>query len=331
MNAGPGFTVGPSPCATFRRSVADGFRCRKPVRFGLLREHVLAYGASMRALPVLFRAGFLCLLIADGPSSALAQEPAYFVTYTHYLEEPGNLEIAVVTTTGLPRDGHSAYTAPWLELEYGVTGWWAAELYLEGVATRRDGSGFTGWRWENRFRPSKGEHRINPMFYIEYESINEASRIQKEIVGSGPLAFEPIAELRQTHMHEIEVKLILSSVAGAWNVIENFIAEKNLSADEGLEFGYSVGVSRSLGSLASGITCHVCRENFMAGVEAYGGLGTTKTSGLSGTRHYVAPVLAWHVADRTTLKVSAGFGLTSASDRYLLRVGYAYALPIGGR
>jgi hypothetical protein len=285
----------------------------------------------MGSFTVLIRACVLCLLTAAGASSALAQEPSYFVTYTHYLEEPGNLEIAVATTTGLPRDGHSAYTAPWLELEYGLTGWWTAELYLEGVTTRHDGSGFTGWRWENRFRPLKGEHRMNPVLYVEYENINEASRIQKEIVGSGPLAFERISELRQTHVHEFEGKLILSSVAGAWNLSENFIVEKNLSADEGLEFGYSIGVSRSLGSLASGTSCHWCRENFGAGVEVYGGLGTTKTSGLNNTRHYLAPALGWHVTDRTTLKVSTGFGVTSASDRYLLRFGYAYELPIGGR
>jgi hypothetical protein len=177
----------------------------------------------------------------------------------------------------------------------------------------------------------KEEHRLNPVLYVEYESINEASRIQKEIVGSGALAFEPIATLRQTHVHELEGKLILSSVAGSWNVSENFIIEKNLSANEGLEFGYSVAVSRPLGTLATGTSCHVCRENFVAGVEGYGGLGTTKISGLSDTRHYIAPVLGWHVTDRAMLKVSAGFGLAHASDRYLLRAGYAYELPIGGR
>ena len=285
----------------------------------------------MPSRPLLVRIAALCLLTAARASAVLAQEPAYFVTYSHYLEEPGNLEIAVATTTGLPKDGHSAYTAPWLELEYGLTGWWTTELYVEGVTTRHDGSGFTGWRWENRFRPLKGEHRLNPLLYVEYERINEASRIQKEIVGSGPLTFAPIADLRQNRVHELEGKLILSSVVGAWNVSENFTLEKNLSADEGLEFVYSVGVSRSLGSLASGAACHACRENFMAGLEAYGGLGTTKTPGLTDTRHYIAPVLAWHVTDRTTLKVSTGFGVTSASDRYLLRVGYAYELPLGGR
>jgi len=42
-------------------------------------------------------------------------------------------------------------------------------------------------------------------------------------------------------------------------------------------------------------------------------------------------VLAWRLTDTSTFKVSAGFGLTNASDRVLLRVGYAYELPIGGR
>ena len=285
----------------------------------------------MRPFPMLVRAALLCVLTFAAGSAALAQEPPYFVTYAHYLEEPGNLEIAVATTTGVPKGQGATYTAPWLELEYGVTGWWTTELYFEGVTTQHDGSGFAGWRWENRFRPLKGEHRLNPVLYLEYESINGASRIQKEIVGSGGLAFEPIAELRQSHAHELEGKLILSSVVGAWNVSENVIVEKNLSEDEGLEFGYSVGVSRSLGSLASGTPCHLCRENFTAGVEAYGGLGSTRQTTLADTRHFVAPVLAWRATDRTALKVSTGFGVTSASDRYLLRIAYAFELPIRGR
>src|SRR3954463_8896570 len=93
-----------------------------------------------------------CCLVLAGARPALAQEHAYFVTYDHYLEEPGNLEIAVANTSGFPREGRG-YAAPWLELEYGVTGWWTAEVYLEAVTTRDDGSAFTGWRWENRFRP----------------------------------------------------------------------------------------------------------------------------------------------------------------------------------
>src|SRR3989442_6338159 len=54
--------------------------------------------------------------------TASAQERAYFVTYDHYLEEPRNLEIAIASTTGIPKNGHAAYSAPWLELEYGDAG-----------------------------------------------------------------------------------------------------------------------------------------------------------------------------------------------------------------
>jgi hypothetical protein len=265
------------------------------------------------------------------PARAHAQEPAYFVTYDHYLEEPGNVEIGVSNTTGLPRHGESPYHAPWLEVEYGLTGWWTTEVYAEGVTTNRDGSGFTGWRWENRFRPLAAEHAVNPVLYVEYERVNEASRIQKEIVGSGGLEFEPIDELRATSAHEIEGKLILSSAAGDWNIAENFIVEKNLSEDEGLEFGYSVGVSRPIGTIASGAACRFCAEHFVAGVEAYGGLGSTQAFGGAEQRHYVAPVIAWHVSERSTLKASVAAGLTSASDRLLVRVGWIYEFSTRGR
>ncbi|HTI36340.1 MAG TPA: hypothetical protein VL484_02175 [Vicinamibacterales bacterium] len=262
---------------------------------------------------------------------ARAQEAAYFVTYAHYLEEPGNLEVALANTTGLPKNDQASYSAPWLELEYGLTGWWTAELYLEGVTTQGDGSAFTGWRWENRFRPLRSEHRLNPVLYIEYEHTNEASRIQKEIVGSGGIEFEPIGDLREARTHELEGKLILSSVAGVWNVSENVTFEKNLSEDEGLEFGYSVGVSRPIGLVASGSSCRFCAENFVVGLEAYGGLGSTEGFESGEQRHYLAPVIGWHVTSQTTLKASVGFGLTRASDHALLRVGVSYELPRGGR
>jgi hypothetical protein len=271
------------------------------------------------------------MVVALGASSALAQERPYFVTYDHYLEEAGNLEVGFATTTGVPKQNQSAYTAPWLEVEYGVTGWWTTELYLEGVTTRHDGSGFAGWRFENRFRPLATEHRINPVIYVEYERVSEASRIQKEIVGEGGLAFEPIAHLREESFHELEAKLILSSALHSWNLAENIIVEKNLSEDEGIEFGYSVGLSRPLGNLARGTDCHLCAENFVAGVEVYGALGTSKAFGVDDTRHYIAPVLAWRLSDRSSLKASVGFGLTKASDHALFRFGWSYELPTRGR
>ena len=66
------------------------------------------------------------------------QESPYFVTYDHHMEEPGNLEIETSTTMGIPRSGQKFFVAPYAEFEYGLTGRWTTELYLEGAATAGD-------------------------------------------------------------------------------------------------------------------------------------------------------------------------------------------------
>jgi hypothetical protein len=243
---------------------------------------------------------------------------------TIHLEEPGNLEIAAASTVRVRED--SALTAPWVEIEYGVTGRWTTELYLEGISTQDDSTISTGWRLENRFRPLKREHWINPVLYFEYESINEASGIAKEIVGNAEISDESNAELRRVHAHELETKLILSSTVHDWNISENFIVEKNLSEEEGFEFGYAFGVYRPLSSLASGQACRFCRENFAAGFEVYGGLGSTNGFGFKDTAHYFAPVLAWQVSENSTLRFSPGIGLTDVSAPALIRFGYSYEI-----
>lgn len=265
------------------------------------------------------------------PLCAVAQEPPFFVTYDHHLEEPGNLEISTQSTFGVQKHDLPNYWAPLAEFEYGVTGWWSTSLYLEGTSQFHDSTVFTGYRLENRFKPLKGEHKINPILYFEFENINEASRIQKEVVGHAELSGESLSELRQEKARELEAKLILSSTVKNWTVSENFIVEKNLTEDEGYEFGYAVGAYRPLASLASGKECRFCRENFAAGLEMYGGLGSTEQFGIKGTAQYIAPGLLWHLGENSTFKVSPSFGLTEGSARMLFRVGYTYEINGFGR
>ena len=267
----------------------------------------------------------LLLLIFSGLSS-FAQESPFFVTYTHHLEEPGNLDIETSSTAGVPREGQRFYFAPYMELEYGVTARWTSELYLEGQSTSGDSTVFTGWRLENRFKPLDREHWINPVLYLEYEDLNEASRIQKEVEGGGPDLSSGNARLTPIHDHELEGKLILSSDYHDWNISENFILAKNFSRSEGVEFGYAFGASRPLATLASGANCRFCRENFTVGAEMYGGLGSTQGFGLHDTAHYIAPVISWMVGDNSTLRFSPGFGVTHESNPVLIRVGYTYEI-----
>jgi hypothetical protein len=255
-----------------------------------------------------------------------AQESPFFVTYTHHMEEPGNLDLEFSTTNGLPRSGQRSYIAPFMELEYGVTARWTSELYLESQSTSGDSPVFTGWRWENRYKVLGREHWINPVLYLEYEDLNEASRIQKEIEGGGPDFTSPSSVLPPTRDHELEGKLILSSDYHDWNISENFILAKNFSQSEGIEFGFAFGISRTLGTLASARDCHFCRENFSLGAEVYGGLGSTLDFGVHDTAHYIAPVISWAVSDNSTLRLSPGFGLTHETNPVLIRFGYTYEI-----
>lgn len=253
-----------------------------------------------------------------------AQDKPYFVTYDHHLEEPGNLEISFSNNLGVPCAGQPVFAAPLLELEYGTTAWWTTEFYLEGQSRQGDNPIFTGWRLENRFRPLAREHRINPVLYFEFENVNEGSRIMKEVVGHADSFDEPNSDLSREKARELEAKLILSSTAHDWNISENFIVEKNLSADEGYEFGYAVGVWRPLSRLASGANCRFCRENFIGGVELYGGLGSTEQFGFHDTAHYLGPVIRWRLSDNTSLQFSPAIGLTHGSNPVLLRLAYTY-------
>ena len=255
-----------------------------------------------------------------------AQESPYFVTYDHHLEEPGNLEVETQSNAGFPRHGDPSYFAPYLELEYGINTRWTTELYLEGQSRSGDSTVFTGWRLEHRFRPLAGEHRINPILYAEYEDINEASRIQKEILGHAATFDEANADTRRIRAREIETKLILSSNVHDWNISENFIAEKNLSHNEGVEFGYAFGLSRPLGTFASANNCRFCRENFIAGAELFGGVGSTRAFGFHDTAHYFAPAISWQLGNNSSLRFSPAIGLNDKSASVLLRFGYSYEI-----
>lgn len=272
-----------------------------------------------------WRWAYFAILLAVVPAlkaSSPAQESPYFVTYDHYLEEPGSLEIEYFSNFATQRMGND-FHAYWMELEYGATAWWTTELYLDGQSTFGDSTVFGGFRLENRFRLLNSEHVINPVLYLEYEQINSADKIMKEVEGHDVEADHAIANalLRHEHNHEMELKLLLSSTQKGWNLALNPLAAKNITGGNPWEFGYALGVSRPLSLKASATRCSFCRENFVAGAEMYGGLGDRYSFGLRDTSHYLAPVVAWNLPSNWTLRLSPGFGLNDNSHRLLLRWG----------
>jgi hypothetical protein len=270
------------------------------------------------------------VLAVLGPSAA-AQERPYFVTYDHYLEEPRTLELELNPLYGSVEDGND-FVAGSMELEYGATAWWTTELYLDGQHTEDDSTVFTGFRWENRFRPTTREHAINPILYVEYEDVNGADKVLSSVVGHDVAADfdESNADLKDEVERELELKLILSSAVSGWNISENLIAVKNLT-NEPWEFGYAFGVSRPLALAATAGRCAFCPENFVAGLELYGGLGDAERFGLNDTSQYLAPLIAWNLPSSMTLKLSPGWGLNDDSLPFVLRFGFAIEFPGLGR
>jgi hypothetical protein len=268
----------------------------------------------------------LCLfLFSVAVASAAAQERPYFVTYSHEMEEPGNLDIELFAADGKP-PGANRFLGANIEFEYGVKAWWTSEFYLDGQSTQHDSTIFTGYRWENRFRPLLREHWINPVIYVEFENTS-ADKALREVVGHDgvPDFTDPNAMARRDKEREIETKLILGSNFRGWNVSENIIAEKNLSNDP-WEFGYAVAASRPLKLAASAHDCTFCPETFQAGVEMYGGLGDRYSFGTRLTSQYLGPTINWTAPHGTTLSFSPQFGLNDYSIPRLYRFGISYEI-----
>jgi len=274
----------------------------------------------------------LVLVLVLTPTYVLAQDHQrpYFVTYDHYMEEKDALEIAATSVVGRA-GGINTFVGSFTEFEYGVTKWWTSASYIDWQHTRHEGSLFTGFRFENRFRPWLEEHRINPVLYVEYEHLTGADKVLKEIVGfDGKKDLEePNDETRHEHERALETKLILSSDIGQWNLSENFIGEKNVHEGQ-WEFGYALGLSRPLAT-RTGRRCTFCAEKFTGGVELYGGLGEWGKFTLRGTSQYLAPVLLWTLPSETTIRISPGWGLTDESVTTLFRIGVSQEIDNIGR
>lgn len=264
----------------------------------------------------------IAMLILHTPK-VFAQKPPYFVTYSHLLEEPGNLEIAQKSTGATPKNANGFYSST-LELEYGATAHWTTEVYLQGQTTANDSTIFTGFRWENRVRPFLRDFFLNPVLYVEYEDVNLADKSVLEVTGNDGLPDFQIsnAQGRAQVSRSLENRLILSSNFHGWNLAENFIAEKNLLKNP-WEFGYALGVSRPLALAANGHPCRFCRQNFSVGAEMFGGLGTSHVFGLPQTSQYAGPTIALNIPRGPMFSFSPEFGLNAYSVGTLWRLNTA--------
>jgi hypothetical protein len=237
------------------------------------------------------------------------------------MQEVGSLDIEPQTATGRPSGGNRFFGNP-TEFEYGVSNWWTTEFYVDWQHTRHEGTFYTGFRFENRFRLLHEDHSIVPVLYVEYEHLNGADKSLKEIVGFDRQQDlkEPSSVTRLDRTHEIETRLIFSQKFKGFDISENFLAEKDLAGGP-WEFGYAVGLSRPLAVPSNGNRCVWCLAALSAGAEVYGGLGTWHQFTLHGTSQYLGPLIQWRLPGEVTIVFSPGMGLNDDSLGTLFRFG----------
>ncbi len=239
------------------------------------------------------------------------------------MEEPGNLDIESFNVVGNPPGGN-LFLGSNLEFEYGVKTWWTSEFYLDGQITQHESTIFTGFRWENRFRPSLSEHVINPVIYIEYENIS-SDKALREVIGHDGLPDFAGRNNRGDVEREMELKLILGSNLHGWNISENIIAEKNLGADP-WEFGYAWASQPPYRARRQAHNCTFCPKNFRLASRCTAVSATATAFGLQNTSHYVGPTINWTAPNGTTLSFSPQFGLNDYSIPRLYRFGISYEI-----
>ena len=172
------------------------------------------------------------LALIGAAQTVSGQESPYFITYTHHMEEPGSLEVALNPVFGV---GRKAPNGSWPPPSRSST------ASMDGGHPSCTSTGRTVSRIDTLHGLSLREP-LSPVdegacgesgLYIEYEDITGADKIFKEVVGFDTFRglLEPAEELRREKKREVEAKLILSSDLRGSNLAGNLIAEKNLAGE----------------------------------------------------------------------------------------------------
>lgn len=292
-----------------------------------------------RRMQVSTRVLMLGVIAAAGALSgrAWAGNEANFVLYDHHTDEKGETEINVFGDFSNAESEEPRYAAQLLEIEAAITDRWEAALYLEGDKIDGEDYLFGGWRLESRYRLFDYGAFLNPVLYVEYETLKPDHKYLLDVTGRTDAEEGP-----ETTEHEIESKLIVGhDLTNKLDVAFNWINETNLDTGR-WEFGYALGFNYALlgeanqeaeehhgkeGSERSTARSSWAIKELKVGGELYGGLGDSGlglTLDPDVTQQYAGLNLKTEFANGLHVMVGGAAGLTRDSERGLLRLMLGY-------
>ena len=263
------------------------------------------------------------------PGSAIGGNAANFILYNHHTADEGEREIMLMNDFGQDFDG-TRYVSQMVELELGITDRWTTEFMIEGQTTSGEGGyNFTGWRWENRYRPFEYGTFLNPVLYVEWEDLSEDTKYLMEVSGRTDAEEHEKARPRE---RIFETRLILGQdITERLDVAFNWINESDF--DTGVTaFGYAAGLNYKLTKRPNHVR-HIEEEHgyhpeIRFGVELFGGLGDSDkgiTANSDITAHYLGVNALYHMTQKVMVKFGGAVGLTNVSqDLFRLAVGYEF-------
>ena len=248
------------------------------------------------------RATLLCFLMCSvGLMSCVESFAAGFKVYGYTTREQGEIELVYfnnyfaksdLTQTffgkKMDKEGHLSHS---LEFEYGFTNRWTVSAYVDFEQPKGEKVTYTRMRsvfFRYRFF-EKGDRFIDTAIYLEYY----------------------LPRKKYKDEEELEIKLILEKEVGPFRIDLNPALEKATSGPdvgEGLTFNYASGIY------------HTLSPRVRAGLEFYGKIGElSDPKETSEQLHWIFPSVKVKLAKRIGWDIGAGFGLTEASDDFVVK------------
>ena len=227
--------------------------------------------------------------LAVGAPGAEARD--YLVNQNYDTTEKGEFEVELYNDMNFSEaDNDDSYNSKHqVELEYGVTNHLQLAYYEVYAWDRAEDWARDAFKIEAKLRFFEaGQLPVDVAFYTEYENPN------------GP---------RKAHSDVVENKLILSKDLGPWNLVGNFIFERDINRHSEWAFEYTAGIS------------YPVRPTTRISLELKETLGDSKEFGLRRDDHQLqlVPGIYTNLTAHVRLLAGVAFGLTKAADDVQLK------------
>ena len=234
----------------------------------------------------------LLLVAGVGQATASAHMRDYLVNRYYYTAKRNEVEVELWNDVNFSEaDNDDSYNSTHqIELEYGVTDHIQLAYYEVYTWDRAQDWERDAFKIEAKARFAEaGQWPVDVALYTEYQNPDGP---RTALAGSDVL----------------ENKVILSKDFGDWNVVGNFVFEKELNSGEPWAYEYTAGVSYAITPTAR------------LGLEIKEGLGTSEKFGdLRSQELQLIPGIYANLTPNVRVLVGPAFGLTRAADDFQLK------------